>query len=108
MANFIEKAAQINSEIYVNFTSRYTNSSVIYYGDDRKITFTTYKRKDMVESEEDKFMIITTAVEYRPDLVSQKIYFTPDYWWKIMEFNSIYDIADFTAGKTLRLPNNFA
>lgn len=108
MANFVEKASQINAEIYVNLTSRYTNSTVLYYGNDRKITFTTYKRQQIQESEDDKFMIITNAIEYRPDLVSQKVYFTPDYWWRIMEFNGIYDIADFKAGKSIRLPNNFA
>lgn len=108
MANFVEKATQINPEIYVTLTSRYTNSNVLYYGDDRKITFSTYKRKEIPQSEDDRFLTITAAVAYRPDLVSHKVYFTPDYWWKIMEFNGIYDVADFTAGKTIRLPSNFA
>lgn len=108
MANFVERASQINAEMYVTMSSRYTTSSVLYYGNDRKITFSTYKRRNIAQSEDDKFLTITTAVEFRPDIVSQKVYFTPDYWWRIMEFNSIYDIADFTAGKTIRLPSNFA
>ena len=85
MANYIEYTDRLNPDIYVVMSSRYMRSKVIYYGDDRKITFT-----------------------YRPDLVSQKVYFTPDYWWRIMEFNGMKDITEFVAGKTIRLPSNFS
>ena len=108
MANYIEYTDRLNPDIYVVMSSRYMSSKVIYYGDDRKITFTTYKKTEIPQSEDDKFLTLTSAVNYRPDLVSQKVYFTPDYWWRIMEFNGMKDITEFVAGKTIRLPSNFS
>jgi hypothetical protein len=107
MANYIEYPNNLVSELYVVSTSRYVNSRVIYYGNDKKMTFNTYKKNIISESEDDKYMLITAGLEYRPDLVSQKVYFTPDYWWRIMEANDINDILDFKAGRTIRLPVNF-
>jgi len=107
MANYIEYAAQLTPQIFVTPTSRYNNSKVLYYGDDKKITFTTYKKREIVQSEDDKFLVIPETYAYRPDLVSYKIYATPDYWWKIMEYNSISDIADFVGGRTIRIPSNY-
>lgn len=108
MANPIEYATRLNPDVYVVMTSRYMNSDVIYYGNDRKITFTTYKRKEIQQSEDDKFLIIPATMNYRPDLVSHKIYFTPDYWWRILEYNGMKDITEFVSGRTIRLPSNFA
>jgi len=53
------------------------------------------------------FLTITKAFEYRPDLVSYKVYSTPDYWWKILEFNNMLDIFEFHTGRNIRLPSNF-
>lgn len=108
MANHIEYAAKLNPDLYIIRSSRYTRSKVLYYGDDKKICFSTYKRINIAESDDDKFVILTTAYNYRPDLLSQQIYFTPDYWWRLMEFNGMKDITEFTAGKTVRIPSNFA
>jgi len=52
-------------------------------------------------------LTITKAFEFRPDLVSYKVYSTPDYWWKILEFNGMMDIFDFKNGRNIRLPSNF-
>jgi hypothetical protein len=108
MANYIEYAKNLVPDLYVVPTSRYLNSKVIYYGNQKKMTFNTYKRQDFTESQDDKFMLVTAGYEYRPDLVSQKVYFTPDYWWRIMEANNISDILDFRSGITVRLPINFS
>jgi hypothetical protein len=92
---------------YVDVTSRYTNSKVVYYNGDsnqRFLTFDTYKRQAIQPSSDDKFTIISATSQYRPDLVSNAFYGAPHFWWKIMEFNGIYDIMDFKAGVTLRLP----
>lgn len=101
MANIAE-ATDIPASTYVDATSRYLGSSVIYYGPQKKITFTTYKRKPPQISNQDRFGVVTTP--YRPDLVSFKVYGVPHYWWVIMQFNGIYDIFDFKAGITIRLP----
>jgi len=96
----------ISAKRFVDFSSRYINSKVLYYGENNKITFETYKRKDIVSSTKDKFVLINSSTEYRPDLVSYAAYGTVDYWWYIMEFNGIKDIYDFKSGITLRIPRN--
>lgn len=106
MANEIEKT-DINVSNYVDATSRYQTSRVLYYngpGDKKVLTFDTYKRRTPRISVNDKFTVISAATQYRPDLISNTIYGFPHYWWKIMEFNGITDILDFKAGITIRLP----
>lgn len=106
MANEIERT-NISASKYVDATSRYLNSDVIYYNgpsDKKVLTFNTYKRQTPRISVNDKFTVISAATQYRPDLISNTIYGFPHYWWKIMEFNGISDIFDFKAGMTIRLP----
>lgn len=105
MANNISYP-NISSKRFISFSSRYINSKVLYYGDNNKLTFETYKRKKIISSPSDKFLLINSSNEYRPDLVSYAAYGTVDYWWYIMEFNGIKDIYDFKSGITLRIPRN--
>lgn len=106
MANTIDYDTRLSAASYVTFTSRYRQSNVIYYGDNRKITFTTYKRQEIPPSESDTFLTITKPFEFRPDLVSYRVYGTADYWWKILQFNKINDIFGFRAGVNIRIPTN--
>ena len=55
MANTIDYDTRLKASSYVTFTSRYKTSDVVFYGDDRKTTFTTYKRTEITESETDTF-----------------------------------------------------
>jgi hypothetical protein len=105
MANSIELTNLQNSN-FVASTSRYLNSPIIYYGDNRVITFTTYKRAPQITSANDKFMLIKQGMEYRPDLICRAAYGNNliSLWWKIMEANSIFDVFDLKAGLTLRIP----
>jgi len=103
MANKIQETS-ITTDTVVPVTSRYADSTIIYYGDENRMTFYTYKRQEIPEDSEDKFAVITPGTQYRPDLVSQDFYGTVEFWWKIMEANFIWDIWDFTTGKTIRLP----
>jgi len=95
----------ISSELLVSTGSRYINNTVIYYGDENRMTFYTWKREDIPESPNDQFAVITPGTEYRPDLVSRQAYGTVDFWWRIMVANQIWDIWDFKSGITLRLPD---
>ncbi len=104
MANKIEVLTTARPSSFVTATSRYIDSTVVAYGNDRKITFTTYKRIERT-TQFDKYLVIPEGYAYRPDLVSQKVYGYPDSWWLIMEVNQIYDIKDFVAGKTIRIPD---
>ena len=85
--------------------SRYLKQNVIYYGENRILTFDTYIRKPYIRSGDEKVAVITKGVEYRPDLVSQEIYGFPDHWWRILEANQMKDIFEFKAGTTIVLPN---
>lgn len=104
MANSNEPT-KIDNRTFVTTASRYMNSKVIYYGELRRITFNLYKRGNSGVTKDDRFMIVTKGYEYRPDLVSVKVYGLPDYWWRIMEANGIADIFDFKAGINIRIPS---
>lgn len=104
MANKIQYAT-LKAKRFINYLSRYSSSKVIYYGENNKVTFTTYKRKNIIGTSNDKFVKLNASTEYRPDLVSQAAYGFSDYWWKIMQFNGIKDIKDFKSGLTIRIPS---
>ena len=105
MANKISYP-NISAKRFVDFSSRYIKSKVLYYGDNNKVTFETYKRKDIVFSESDKFIQINSSTEYRPDIVSYVAYGIPELWWYVMQANNIKDIYEFKSGITLRIPRN--
>lgn len=102
----IELATQLKNSDFVANTSCYINSPLIYWGDKRVITFETYKRQAPVFSDTDKFLVVKSGEEYRPDLVAKRAYGSAliSLWWKIMEVNDIYDVFDLKAGLTLRIP----
>jgi len=104
MANYIEQTT-IPPLTFVTPASRYADSKVVYYTDLKRITFPIYKRQPFVATSQDKFMVITGGLEYRPDLVSNRAYGFPDFWWKIMEANNMFDVWDFKAGTNIRIPN---
>lgn len=106
MSNSIQHT-NINVSNFVDTTSRYLSSKVIYYnfpGNRKVLTLNTYKRTPQSISTEDRFTIVTASTQYRPDIISNSVYGVPHYWWKIMEFNNIHDIMDFKLGITIRLP----
>lgn len=104
MANYIE-FTKIDPKRFVPVSSRYADTPVIYYTENKLLTFTTYKKTQITTSQKDKFYVITPGTEYRPDLVSQTAYGTVDFWWKIMEANEIKDIFEFKAGLNIRIPD---
>ena len=91
------------SEVTKGF-SRYKNQRVIYYGENNFITFNIYRKKNYVQTGEEKVMLITKGVEYRPDLGAYEVYGMPDAWWKILEANNMKDILEFKAGVTIVIP----
>jgi len=97
----------------LDFSSRYNNSKMVYYSDFNILTFETYDRTynpetkekfQEIREDEIKFYSITRGTQYKPYLVSQDVYGDPGYWWFLMEFNNIFDIEDFTVGKTIKIP----
>jgi nucleoid-associated protein YgaU len=104
MANKIEVTNINQTNSLTSKLSRYNNSKVLRYGNKNVLTFNMYKKKDNVPTSQDKFTVITSGNEFRPDKVSKEVYGTPNLWWKIMEANNISDIFNFKAGITIRLP----
>lgn len=86
--------------------SRYRQSDVLYYGEQKFVTFTTYKRVAYKPNGQERVMMITKGVEFRPDLVSFDMYGFPDAWWRILEANGMRDVFDFKAGRTILLPQD--
>lgn len=106
MANYIE-LTKIQARKFVNVTSRYANSPVVYYTEKKLLSYPLYRKERIAFSKKDKFTIITKGYEYRPDLVSFEFYGLPDFWWKIMEANDIKDIYDFKSGLSIKIPGAF-
>jgi hypothetical protein len=103
MPNEIKIVNKKPRDYFVNSTSRYAESDVIYYGDQKLLTYKIYKRTTRPTSSNDRYAVISSGWEYRPDLASMAVYGVPDFWYRIMEDNGIKDIMDFVAGKTIRM-----
>lgn len=104
MANYIA-ATRIDPKTYYTTASRYANAIIVYYTDLKRLTLETYKRKEIGVTPNDKFMVIGKGYEFRPDLVSSKVYGMPDFWWRIMEANGLSDIYEFKAVVNIRIPS---
>lgn len=105
MAKIVIEKSNIRTDSFVSSQSRYIKQNVIYYGENKFLTFDTYIRTPYILNGNEKIMLIKKGVEYRPDLVSFDVYGFPDAWWKILEANKMKDVFDFKAGKTILIPN---
>jgi len=105
MADIPIEIANIRTETIVAPQSRYTKQNVIYYGENRFLTFDTYLRVPYVPEGNEQVMLVSKGVEYRPDLVSFDVYGFPDAWWNILEANGMKDVFEFKAGRTIMIPN---
>lgn len=103
MANKVE-VSKILAKKFVPTGSRYFDSTVLYYGEDKYITFPIYRKQIIPKTSRDRYTVINKSTEYRPDLVSTDFYGTSIFWWKIMEANNIKDVFDFKAGLSLYIP----
>lgn len=89
---------------YVSSTSRYATMPVIEY--EGRLAYPIYKRKKLKFSSSDQHYEITKDMEYRPDLVSNLFFGVPDFWWRIMEMNHMFDILEFKSGRNIMLPGS--
>lgn len=100
------ETAVVQAKDLVAVGSRYRQSDVLHYGEQRFLTFATYKRSTYTQVGTEKVLLINKGVEFRPDLVSFDIYGFPDAWWKILEANGMKDVFEFKAGRTIILPQD--
>lgn len=105
MSNYYEETT-LSAKRFVPVSSRYSASKVVYYTENKLLTFKTYRKQtSSTPGLNDKYYVVTPGTEYRPDLVSYSVYGTPDFWWRIMEANNIKDIFDFKSGLNIFIPN---
>ncbi len=103
MANYTEET-QIPARRFVTISSRYSSKPVLYYTENKYLTFPVYKKTPIPISTADKYFVVNAGTEYRPDLISQIAYGTVDFWWRILEANNIKDVYDLKAGLNIRIP----
>ena len=106
MAHWTKRIGTNGISDHVSGTSRYARTPLQYYTEKKYVTFTTYKRPKVRTSDQDQWLQITKAVEFRPDLVSHEIYGSWEFWWRLMEANGMKDILEFKAGVNIRLPGD--
>lgn len=106
MANYFE-LSKIRARKFVNVSSRYAESPVVYYTEKKLLTYPLYRKTPIGSSKKDKFTIISKGHEFRPDLTSYEFYGVTDFWWKIMEANNLKDIYQYRAGLSIRIPGAF-
>ena len=72
---------------------------------DTEIDYLTSKFLDM-KLGTDSYFTVTSVVEFRPDLISQKFYGTYNLGWLIALHNEFLDPTfDFTVGKKIKIPS---
>lgn len=61
--------------------------------------------KTMIMGENDTYYKIEQGYEFRPDLISQKMYGTTEFHWVLTFINDISNSPEgYTAGRILRIP----
>lgn len=84
--------------------TRYTNGQLAKNRSGK--SFLILRNKLNLEPDEgDVLVTISKDLLYRPDLISNNAYGTPDLWWVIFEFNGISDpLFGLRIGQTLKIP----
>lgn len=61
---------------------------------------------NLEEADGDIFIEVIQEYINRPDLLSHRVYGTPELWWVIFDFNEIQDpITQLKIGQLLRIPD---
>jgi len=90
----------------LGYSSRYAKYSILLVGEESAQTLPLYEITRMYPKDiSDKIYQITAATQYRPDLCARDCYDEPSLWWFLAEVNKLFDIEDWTVGKTLRVPS---
>lgn len=93
----------LSPRIYNN-NSRYKNLRRLE-GEKGKLYHENWIKKYIDESSEDQFMTVSLDDENRLDIISNRYYGTPRYWWVIALANEIIDPFDIPIGMYLRIPS---
>jgi hypothetical protein len=86
--------------------SRYRGATVTQIEVDGDLRDYVVLRKplDVPEGDEDKYIVLDQANQFRPDVISFQVYGTPNYGWAIMEVNNLRSFVELSLGVRLRVP----
>ena len=86
--------------------SRYRGSTVTQVDRNGEVVEYVLLRKplNLPETDEDRYMVIDQANQFRPDILSFQMYGSPDFGWAIMEVNEIRSFVELGLGIRLRIP----
>lgn len=92
-----------NNEYESQTSSRYKVLRVI---EDQGYTYLeTYNQVKVPESYDDSYHIVEHSEVNRLDIISEKYYNTPDYWWAIALANNMIDPFIINEGVMIRIPS---
>lgn len=83
--------------------SRYQILRIVEEGRDQYLE--TYNQQKVPTSGSDSYHIVTHAEVNRLDIISEKFYGTPDYWWAIALANGFIDPFVVNEGIMVRIPS---
>ena len=86
----------------ISKTSRYNGATSTII--DGKNYILTKKPIQVPLTDEDFYIQLDQSNQFRPDLISQSVYDSPDFGWAIMEVNSISNFLELKSGLRLRVP----
>ena len=97
----------ISPTSYVAASSRYVDSTVVYWSERKILTFKTYQRRTYNFDGNETKAVVKKNEEYRPDKMAYRVFGDPALWWVLMEANGIWDVFDFKSGLNITIPNTF-
>ena len=85
--------------------SRYATGRIVQPYDARRETYRLSVLREFPTSSASFFHYVWVEGD-RMDTVAYRLLGTPDYWWKIMDFNpEIISVFDVPVGTTIRIPS---
>ena len=84
---------------------RYKNLRRIQDPETKNIYHETWFQKIIDKSNEDEYFTVSIAEEGRLDIIANKYYNTPRFWWVIALANNIIDPFDVPVDTVLRIPS---
>ena len=89
--------------IYAN-ECRYKNLRTIQDNIDKKVHHELWVDKNIINTSDDEYFIVTNVEKDRLDIVAAETYGTARFWWVIALANNIKDPFDVPVGTSLRIP----
>lgn len=77
----------------------------LYPTDDGRVFYESWFAPQTPSAPDDRYTVIGQGEEGRLDVISQRIYGTPRWWWILAVYNDIFDaFEEATSGRPLRYP----